>query len=183
MNRIQLQTDKQWDNEPEFVDVEGNGYHLVVLRSHMGNLNGYVGVNRQHPWFGKHYDDRSLWGIQVHGGLTFCGKAFRQGMKGKYWYFGFDTAHAFDLVPELEAIKKRHDIPSFDDLFGMFEQKIAYRDINYVSKEVNDLFLQLKEVKDKNPNYKFNHKREYKRLGKIKKKKKEHMDFFKGFKG
>ena len=183
MSRFQLDTGKQWDNEPDFVDIEGKAYHLVVNRSHMGNLNGYVGVKRQHPWFGLHYDDNKLRNIEVHGGLTYSNKAEWEGMKKKYWYFGFDTAHAWDIVPQLEEMKKMHGLPDFEELFPSFGSffKSTYKDLNFVSNEVNDLFEQIKQVKDKNPDYKYNFRKEYKRLGKIIQREKRHMDILKSY--
>lgn len=59
------------------------------------SINGYVGVPKNHPDYGKEYDDVE---VEVHGGLTFC----VEGKDGDdlfpfvdVWWFGFDTAHGF----------------------------------------------------------------------------------------
>jgi hypothetical protein len=60
-----------------------------------GYANGYVGVPKEHPWYGKHYDEiESSYDISVHGGLTFAGKLKED--SEDYWYVGFDTAHYRD---------------------------------------------------------------------------------------
>lgn len=169
---------KPWENEPDFLEInQDNDYHLLVYRSHMGQLNGYVGVKRQHPCFGLHYDSKKVGDIQVHGGLTFSGKAIVPQMKKKYWYFGFDTAHYMDITPKLLEIEKFHGHDkSFESIGDLFSYGSTYKDINYVSNEVSNLYLQLKEVKDKNPNYRLNHKKEYRRLHKIKQQEKRRND-------
>lgn len=66
--------------------------------------NGYVGVSKDHPWYGKDYDSINA---HVHGGLTFSNlgarlkgrKAFLEGAISKHldlWWVGFDTAHYDD---------------------------------------------------------------------------------------
>lgn len=56
----------------------------------MGWGNGYVGVLKNHPWYGKHYD--LIHGVDIHGGLTYsefgiCGK------NKHYYIVEFDTNH------------------------------------------------------------------------------------------
>lgn len=78
--------------------------------------NGYVGVKRGHPLYGKHYTDVN---VQVHGGLTFSDQETINGED--YWIFGFDTVHhrdnevnwsedhvqkeTYNLLKELKKIK------------------------------------------------------------------------------
>lgn len=89
---------------------EGNLYRLycgphpcLIKRNYMGVLCGYVGLRPGRPLFGvdrgfNDFDDLP----EVHGGWTFA--ALDQGLdeivddKG-LWWFGFDCAHAMDLVP------------------------------------------------------------------------------------
>ena len=55
----------------------------VKLSPLKSSANGYIILDKSHPWFGKDYADLD---VEVHGGLTY-------GREGK---FGFDTAHAWD---------------------------------------------------------------------------------------
>jgi hypothetical protein len=76
--------------------------------------------------------------IAVHGGLTFSG--FRARLLGqpdtdKRWTFGFDCAHAGDLVPELHR-----SLPA-----GVMLDDV-YRDRDYVFGEVSRLAAQLRLV-------------------------------------
>lgn len=90
-----------------------SGYRCLVLVGPVGALNGYVEVPESHPWFGVHYGEHLdptcgtdwCWehtpeaAISVHGGITYAntGEGFPIEMTG--WWFGFDCAHAGDLVP------------------------------------------------------------------------------------
>ena len=66
-----------------------------------GNYNGYVVVDKEHPYYGMSYDNVP---VDVHGGVTWsqsgsCSK-FSE-LKEEYrnedhWVFGFDTAHPGD---------------------------------------------------------------------------------------
>ena len=54
--------------------------------------NGYVGVPKDHPWYGKHYDEIEAY---VHGGLTFSENGLF-GEQSNIWFVGFDTSHCSD---------------------------------------------------------------------------------------
>jgi hypothetical protein len=65
--------------------------------------NGYVLLDKEHPWYEKHYDDID---VEVHGGLTFSEKINEQMIDnfklspediGK-WMIGFDTCHYQDTL-------------------------------------------------------------------------------------
>jgi len=75
------------------------GLQCRVLSSPFeGTLNGYVAVTEKHPAYGKSYDDLD---IDVHGGLTFGSQGRKDSLRWpnpKLWWFGFDTAHAWDYV-------------------------------------------------------------------------------------
>jgi len=52
-------------------DYEDRGIRCAIIKhDEMGHLCGYIGVQQDHPWFGKHYDDVHA---EVHGGLTYEG--------------------------------------------------------------------------------------------------------------
>lgn len=86
-----------------------------------GYANGYVAVPKDHPYYGKHYDD--IEDIDIHGGLTFsengkwCYNNYEdleiiEGNKEDLkdcWVFGFDTCHWMDDLgswPKERVIKE-----------------------------------------------------------------------------
>lgn len=52
--------------------------------NHFGWGNGYIGVKKDHPWFGKDYDSIEC---EVYGGLTYSDT------KEDFWVVGFDSGH------------------------------------------------------------------------------------------
>ncbi len=48
---------KAWETEPEKADFEAHGLKCEMRRNSGGAWCGYVGVNSNHPWFGKDYTD------------------------------------------------------------------------------------------------------------------------------
>lgn len=159
--------EKPWESEPDVVSRDSGAYHVIAYRNpQMKHFCGYVGVRKTHPLYGKHYDDKELWETHVHGGLTFSDKArFSDVFKNKCWYFGFDCAHAGDLVPKMAEIRSK--MPYEDEFVSLFSGD-EYRDLHYVQSELESLVGQLKDVKDKNPNYRINHVKEYRRLRRLK---------------
>lgn len=91
---------------------ESTGLACAIRTGPLGALNGYVAVPPDHPWFEKGYSE-SLCGhdgcydhspdslVHVHGGITYAGAGFEDLTLHGRWWFGFDTAHAGDLVPGL----------------------------------------------------------------------------------
>jgi len=61
----------------------------------MGWGNGYVGVLKNHPWYGKHYD--LIHEVVIHGGLTYGEFGFN-GKNKHYYIVGFDTHHWSDNI-------------------------------------------------------------------------------------
>ncbi|MFF2531256.1 hypothetical protein ACFVS2_20350 [Brevibacillus sp. NPDC058079] len=173
---------EKWEIEPEFSDLRFGKYHLVIWRHpEFGQLNGYVGIKRSHSYFGKERSDKRIGELNVHGGITFAGKEKGDGFRKGYWYFGFDTAHAFDYAPILEKIKeemmrsghplmgeiKKITTPS-SNVIQMPTRKHHYKDIEYVSNEVAYLYRQLKSIEEKNPHHSHDFRKEYKALRKQK---------------
>jgi hypothetical protein len=136
-----------WDTEPDRVEFKTQvGLPAIVLRSRYGNLCGYVGVTKEHPFYNRHYDDPA---VQVHGGLTYaahCKPEFgichvpESGEDPDVYWFGFDCAHGGDLSPGMDALLpadlKSSNCPSM----RMFE---TYRSVEYVKGECEDLARQL----------------------------------------
>jgi len=70
---------------------------MVVKHPQLGHWCGYVALPEGHPDWGKDYDSVN---VRVHGSLTFSSRGGQRYWKGKnLWWFGFDCAHAGDLVP------------------------------------------------------------------------------------
>jgi hypothetical protein len=92
-----------WDTEPDRVDFDHLGLPCFLLRNTMGAWCGYAGVPPAHPFSGLPYDDMNE-AVNVHGGLTYSGECdppLCHAGDEAVWWFGFDTAHAWDLVPAL----------------------------------------------------------------------------------
>ena len=78
--------------------------------------NGYVIIFKDHPMYGKHYNDFNQ-NIYVHGGLTFSSHISEMENFTGYsdeeikdgWVIGFDTAHLHDNIynwPKREVLKE-----------------------------------------------------------------------------
>ena len=148
--------DGPWMHEPDKLQWadEETGLPCLIVRGGLGALCGYVGVPRSHPAYGKHYDDEALLDIGVHGGLTFSDKCQHDGDQtdvsqsichvvepgedDDVWWVGFDCAHAFDLVPGMEARLRGTPWP--------VSKEDTYRDVAYVKNEIRSLAKQLKEM-------------------------------------
>jgi len=133
---------------------EENWFPLVIIKHpQMGHLCGYVGVPAEHPWYKMKYNQclegcegepNSLdptittWHcshdtpeclIDVHGGLTYSGMGDDEYLPAGYWWFGFDCAHAWDLIPGLPNLSGG-----------------SYKDKDYVERECRSLAQQLAKV-------------------------------------
>lgn len=150
-----------WDQEPDkvqWVDRETGFDCLAVRNPQMGNWCGYVGVPPSHRLHGFHYAD-PFHGerlpidevIAVHGGVTFAGGCQEgypadrgvchvpaPGRPDNVWWFGFDCAHAGDLVPSMEAFYTEHGLGS--------DWACFYRSLRFVRSEVARLAAQLADA-------------------------------------
>lgn len=134
-------------DEPDvivWVDKKTN-YFCVICRSHHTYaLCGYVGIPKNHKLRKIPY--QRIPEIEVHGGLTFGGKTtvrFHHLMRlleelvgpktEAYWSFGFDCAHAGDIMPKL-------NMP-----WGLLDA--TYKDVGYVRDELLSLAKQLYDRK------------------------------------
>ena len=92
---------RPWEDEPDHAEwvQEVSGYKCRIVRNeHTGTLCGYVGIPKEHRFWGASYEDDELRDIgdNVHGGITYS----QQGDDG-WWYFGFDTSHMDDFAPKM----------------------------------------------------------------------------------
>lgn len=69
---------------------KGRKFSIVSLESHPV---AYVSMKDTEPkdYYNDYYDE-----VEVHGGLTYCGKSYWDDDK-ENWYLGWDYAHAGDL--------------------------------------------------------------------------------------
>lgn len=129
--------------EPDREEFEYNGYKCLIQRHlEMGHLCGYVGVSKGHPCYGRIYEPMiydDIYKIQIHGGLTHSGEGDGGNWPKGYWWFGFDCAHAWDLVPNLQMLSKHMGF-RMDVLDGI------YRDFEYVRKETKSLVEQIMTI-------------------------------------
>lgn len=137
-----------WDDEPDkaqWIDEETN-LDCLVVRNRLGALCGYVGVPPEHPYHGRSYDDLP---VEVHGGLTYADRCVEGGEEqarvchvpepGRpedVWWFGFDCAHAWDLIPGMRETYAMAGITRFDT-------QEVYRTFAYVQNEIRGLAHQL----------------------------------------
>ena len=120
-----MKNNKQpWIDEPDEMEFEHCGLKCKILRvKTLGHLCGYVGIPEYHRLYKKEYPDvNRIDELEVHGGLTFSDTIGNDGL----WYFGFDAAHAFDLMPNNPFRFSSTDL-------------YEYRDINYMKKECEKL--------------------------------------------
>lgn len=162
---------------------EATGLDCMIVRNRLGALCGYVGVAKSHPFSGVDYaeclDDgrgcEEFWqhrtpsrDLDVHGGLTYAGACFpdergpgygichieQPGRPTHVWWFGFDCAHAYDVVPQMVAADRRRyeEAKAAGDEEGMRiwghrpDPDDQYRSIDYVVRQVEALARQLAEV-------------------------------------
>jgi hypothetical protein len=126
---------KEGDFE-EWIDPLSNYMCRILRNIQFQTWNGYVRIPEKHPCFGKDYDDID---VNVHGGLSYGGDHFPNYINptkevGYYW-FGFDTSHAWDRQPRIII-----HFPS------PWRKNDVYRDKDYITKEVTKLAKQLKDM-------------------------------------
>ncbi len=129
MNPFEIYSHKEWDDIPERLDNEVHGLQCVIKKTPMGHLCGYVGVDKDHPYYQMHYDDVD---VDVHGGLSFAGELDDSGL----WFFGFDCAHAGDYVPQMNVTLEDLGLPQ------MITEE-SYKGLPFVMTEVGNMAKQL----------------------------------------
>lgn len=148
--------DGPWQREPDKLQWkdEATGLPCLIVRSDCtGALCGYVGVPPDHPAHGKAYSDVD---VSAHGGITYangCGGIVchvpEPGQPDNVWWIGFDCAHAWDLAPGIEAMRKEMDrrSPMPPALkAALAKVRDIYRDVAYVQAECADLAKQLAAI-------------------------------------
>lgn len=115
---------KPWEDEPNELDFMVEGFPCAIRRHRrLLHLCGYIGVS---PYIApSNYDD--FWPA-VHGGWTFSSNRKPNGNPDGLVWFGFDCAHAGDLIPGMRAF------PGDE-----------YRTIQYVREELERVAKELAE--------------------------------------
>lgn len=135
----------EWNAEPDKKQWLDKTTKLpcLIVRGPSGALCGYIGVPKSHIHYGADYDDID---VDVHGGLTFADKCVEVGKEhgichivedgedDDIWWLGFDCAHWHDFCPQYETIGYS------------FMADGTYKNIDYVTKGVESLAKQLKEI-------------------------------------
>ncbi len=104
--------DGPWQHEPDREEWRHeSGLPLLAVRGPHGAWCGYVGLPPGHPWHGE--DPFGL-GVEVHGGLNYAAPCSEfvchlpaPGEPADVWWIGFDCSHAFDVMPDTEALLRR----------------------------------------------------------------------------
>jgi hypothetical protein len=116
-------SEKKWVTEA--------GYEAEVIATKMGHRCGYVTVPKDHPHYGRRYDDIN---VDVHGGLTYANEGT----------FGFDCAHwndARDKSIMSDEYKKIYSMwPSLHDV------ESTIKTLEFCIAECESLAKQLKEM-------------------------------------
>lgn len=135
--------------EPDKVQFPdpATGLPCLAVRNKLGNWCGYVGVPPGHPLHGIGYNDERTWPLECHGGLTFSDSCqHTPDNHGIYhipgdnepddvWWFGFDCAHAGDLIPSMPVY--------FEALHKKASRGDVYRTLDYVKNQCRSLARQL----------------------------------------
>lgn len=156
MNRLREIFQEKWEQEPDFVDLLFGEYHFVIYRHpYLRHLNGYVGITKNHPYYGKDMYSKEISELKVHGGITFSNKRICEGFKESFWYFGFDTAHIFDYIPYFQKLENDPSFKKLNNIIKMLsigQEEIMieenYKDIQYVLCQVIELYEQLRQAQD-----------------------------------
>ena len=121
-----------WLTEPDNLQLVFVGFQCEIKRApSLLHLCGYVTVPTTHPCHAKRCDEVD---VNVHGGLTYANT------DDYGTTFGFDCAHLDDLVPGMLRYAADAAMAS--------EYMDTYRDIAYVTAQVNSLAQQLHDYKE-----------------------------------
>jgi len=128
---------------------------MAVLYSG-GYINGYVEAPKE--FYDEDWCSETIQLINVHGGVTYAGNNLSFMDKDK-WYFGFDTAHAFDGRNYCMVLDKMYDMLNeveINDVKNQLFLEIEYydptekfKDEKYVKEQCENMAMQLMELLEK----------------------------------
>lgn len=147
----ELEDREQWSDSM-------TGYPCLAIRCDLGMWSGYVAVDSTHPAFGKDIDELpgvNFWCytdehhfiepwpadpnavVDVDDPKESILATVR--MPDYLWFFGFDFAHAGDVIPSLNgALEKMQKA-----LDGVAKNRSSYKDLDYVKKTCATIALEL----------------------------------------
>lgn len=124
-----MKVEKDW--------TTASGLRAVVIATSMGHRCGYVGVSKDHPLFGKDYNDV---GVDVHGGLTFSSTEIgKYPVESDLHWFGYDCIHLGD-ARDLNLMDEDHR--KFYENRCFYEDGVV-RSLAYCERECESLAEQL----------------------------------------
>jgi len=84
-------------NEKGFYEFKHSYLPCKIIRWD-GNLNGYVGVPKDHIIYNERYNDNeTIMNIKVHGKISYSNFLDIKDINyNDYWYLGFNTKHMYD---------------------------------------------------------------------------------------
>lgn len=130
-----------WDGEDDSYYLKYGDYHCFIKRNEStGNLCGYIGVPKNHPW--AKADDIYDMNIDVHGGITYYESYLAgEAASGMLRWLGFDCAHWDDLIPanSMFYAGKSSAISS-----GTYK----YKTVEFVKKQLANLAAQAQKALD-----------------------------------
>lgn len=123
-----------WWTENNKRDFEHMGLKCAMRRAPPGHWCGYVGLPKDHPFYGvKDYFDPELEVLSVHGGITYLQAEHIYIDEKGLWWIGFDCSHFRDLRPK-DFYK-----------YGCTDEEV-YRDEAYTEAECKELAEQLSKI-------------------------------------
>jgi hypothetical protein len=152
-----------WDGEPDREQWSDSmtGYPCLAIRCDLGMWAGYVGVYPEHPAFGQEIDDLpgvNFWCytdehhfiepwpvdpnavVNVDDPKESILQVVR--MPDYLWFFGFDFAHAGDIIPSVVVamanVQRSLNRTALDKAF-----KSTYKDLAYVKKTCETVAIEL----------------------------------------
>ena len=126
----------EWLDEPDVVTWVSHGLECMIVRRSLGALCGYVAIPESNDLHGVHYMDEASYSLSPHGGITYSENSHP--LKTKLcteWWFGFDCAHGGDHCP---AYHRGYPTD-------------VYRNLSYVTAQVNDLAYNLAQHNGETP--------------------------------
>jgi len=133
-----------WDKEPDFVRYDNypglEEFILLIRRTSIGTLCGYVGVPRGHLLYGANISG-GLWGLleiaeAAPSEITYCDTWEEIGFSKDWWFIGFDCCHYGDKVPDAHMREDRSAYPT------------QYHTIEEVTQGCIDLGKTIKALKE-----------------------------------
>lgn len=127
---------EKWETEEDNKVWQYKGYVCAIRRNYLKTLCGYVII----PPTNKAINNQDIVdSINCHGGITL--DKIKEINGNNYRLIGFDCCHFDDFIPGLHKLEAEVNIKLFGT--SWFESTDKYRDIKYVTKEVEGMIDQL----------------------------------------